>query len=198
LLQSDETALEIRQYIYQFIWPDISTHGTVDVQHSCIAVHFPEKTLTTHKTTHTPMVPTRVLTINQHVLFNSEWLPIYNIADFYKCQAMLQRLYYEYLTFYACFPNHQFIGHFNPMFDEQRTMLKNATFSLECNEGYYHTSIDLHIKNNFPPMDMAHFLHVELYIGSSLIFSSKRDLNQIDDITFGHLLDFILQKITKL
>jgi hypothetical protein len=162
-----------------------------------VVVHFPEKTLTSHKAINMPTVPTNALTINQHVLFHSDWLPIYNITDFFKCQDMLQRMYLEYSKFFTYWPGTQTTGLYDKMFDELRTDLKNTAFSLMCNEGYYYTNIVLTTDTNFPPTDMNPFFHVEIHIGSSLIFSSKRDLGHLDQNTFDYVLDFILQKITK-
>lgn len=195
----DGTLSEMRQYIYRFFWPESSpTHGSVDVHNSGVTVHFPEKPPTSDgDTAKMSPVHTSVLTINHRVLFDTNWLPIDPPAHFFKCRAMLRRMYAEYLTFYADFPMTQSTKTEFPLADLQRTVLKNMSFSLEHCKEYYCTRINVLINKNGPSIDTTQFPHIEIYVGPSLKFSSKRDLNHIDTATFSYVLDFILQKLTE-
>ena len=196
---ANNTTVKTCQYVYQFFWPDISAQGFVNVQKSGVAVHFPEKSLSTHdETARVSRAHTTVLTINQHVLFHTDWLPIWDIPDEIKCHDMLRRLHREYLKLYNNYPVTQLNKSDTKYVDEVRTVLNNATCSLECTEEYHRTTINLQIKKNSPSTNINNFPYVEIYFGSSLKFSSTRDLEHIDNTTFIYILDFIMQKIIKM
>lgn len=183
----------MRQYLYSFHWSDGQTQGSVDVHDHGIALHFPSRTLTAHPTVHPPMLPTCVLSINNVVLFDLHWLPIHTEADFYKCQDMLYRLYYEW---WANFPQTPSAHFMYKLYDKQRTFKKNVMVSLDLSEEYGYTYFNVHMTKTGPLFDHDLYPHVSIYCGGSLIFSSQRDLDRLDKPTLTWLLGIIVEKLS--
>ena len=135
--------------------------------------------------------------INNQQLFAYQWLPIYTLQDFYKVKDIFNRCYFEYskLTNWNHFENAYY---FSTNHNDKITSYNKQSFKLSCFENLYCTSIDIFIPITTTQNTYFSSIEVEIYIGTNLIFSNKRDFKNmlfVHDVYF--LTNFILNKLNK-
>ena len=183
------------QYVYSFDWPDLTSHGTLNITQNVIAVHFPQKPcIYPYSPTDKNNIPEVILKVSEQVLFSYAWLPIASYYDLNKCHDMLTRMAYY---FFKCDPAWQPTTSFVKYYDKQNTFQKNSDYTLNCQESYLQVLIDLKILSSHShPVRQGP--HIEIHIGSYLVFSSKRDLKGLSTSSFNDVLNYILRKIANL
>jgi hypothetical protein len=192
---SDKT-LPCRRYIYYFNSLPLFSTGSLQVYEKSLVVTFPERP-TDHLTCETQYLPYINVFVNKQQLFSFEWLPVYTKADLEKCQDILYKLFQEYLilTHFA----YNYPTSCSGPCDIFEINYQNHEFSLFSQEYSNSTTIQIDINKNSPRVvdNEVPTFHVQLYIGSYLIFCSHRDLSGLSEKNVNYVTTFILSKIAK-
>lgn len=189
--------LMVQKYTYCFDWPEVPSDGSVLVYDNLIILQFPQRVGSPSCLVDQRFLPVIELTVCQKLLFSFSWLPIFSYADLSKCQDMLRKFYYEYLTLLDSYPSQNSSGH-HKLYQEHHTFRQNFEFVLDCKESYQQTFINLNISSDLTCQSGKQESHVQIRIGDYVVFCSKRDLKGIEYENVAGVLCFILQKISQL
>ncbi|MFN5443679.1 MAG: hypothetical protein ACK48V_05570 [Crocinitomicaceae bacterium] len=149
-------------------------------------------------------IPQFNLFINKIQLLSFDWLPIYTVNDLEKIQDM----FYKFLNEYQLLENQNYpaVSHFPPIgtYNVFETYYVDQEFSLSCHETFNSTDINIKIKEstktntilnitneNSPPV------HLQIYIGSYLVFCSQRDLQNLSKENVNYIINFLFSKASK-
>ena len=184
------------KFMYYFDYPGLCESGYVETSPNKITIKFPEKKNVTLKDEFCCNQDVMMF-INNQQLFAYQWLPIYTLQDFYKVKDIFNRCYFEYskLTNWNHFENAYY---FSTNHNDKITSYNKQSFKLSCFENLYCTSIDIFIPITTTQNTYFSSIEVQIYIGTNLIFSNKRDFKNmlfVHDVYF--LTNFILNKLNK-
>ena len=184
------------RFMYYFDYPGLCESGYVETSPNKITIKFPEKKNVTLKNEFCCNQDVMMF-INNQQLFAYQWLPIYTLQDFYKVKDIFNRCYFEYskLTNWNHFENAYY---FSTNHNDKITSYNKQSFKLSCFENLYCTSIDIFIPITTTQNTYFSSIEVQIYIGTNLIFSNKRDFKNmlfVHDVYF--LTNFILNKLNK-
>ena len=184
------------RFMYYFDYPGLCESGYVETSPNKITIKFPEKKNVTLKNEFCCNQDVMMF-INNQQLFAYQWLPIYTLQDFYKMKDIFNRCYFEYskLTNWNHFENAYY---FSTNHNDKITSYNKQSFKLSCFENLYCTSIDIFIPITTTKNTYFSSIEVQIYIGTNLIFSNKRDFKNmlfVHDVYF--LTNFILNKLNK-
>ena len=184
------------RFMYYFDYPGLCESGYVETSPNKITIKFPEKKNVTLKDEFCCNQDVMMF-INNQQLFAYQWLPIYTLQDFYKVKDIFNRCYFEYskLNNWNHFENAYF---FSTNHNDKITSYNKQSFKLSCFENLYCTSIDIFIPITTTKNTYFSAIEVQIYIGTNLIFSNKRDFKNmlfVHDVYF--LTNFILNKLNK-
>ena len=184
------------RFMYYFDYPGLCESGYVETSPNKITIKFPEKKNVTLKDEFCCNQDVMMF-INNQQLFAYQWLPIYTLQDFYKVKDIFNRCYFEYskLTNWNHFENAYY---FSTNHNDKITSYNKQSFKLSCFENLYCTSIDIFIPITTTKNTYFSSIEVQIYIGTNLIFSNKRDFKNmlfVHDVYF--LTNFILNKLNK-
>ena len=184
------------RFMYYFDYPGLCESGYVETSPNKITIKFPEKKNVTLKNEFCCNQDVMMF-INNQQLFAYQWLPIYTLQDFYKVKDIFNRCYFEYskLTNWNHFENAYY---FSTNHNDKITSYNKQSFKLSCFENLYCTSIDIFIPITTTKNTYFSSIEVQIYIGTNLIFSNKRDFKNmlfVHDVYF--LTNFILNKLNK-
>ena len=184
------------RFMYYFDYPGLCESGYVETSPNKITIKFPEKKNVTLKDEFCCNQDVMMF-INNQQLFAYQWLPIYTLQDFYKVKDIFNRCYFEYskLTNWNHFENAYY---FSTNHNDKITSYNKQSFKLSCFENLYCTSIDIFIPITTTQNTYFSSIEVQIYIGTNLIFSNKRDFKNmlfVHDVYF--LTNFILNKLNK-
>ena len=184
------------RFMYYFDYPGLCESGYVETSPNKITIKFPEKKNVTLKNEFCCNQDVMMF-INNQQLFAYQWLPIYTLQDFYKVKDIFNRCYFEYskLNNWNHFENAYF---FSTNHNDKITSYNKQSFKLSCFENLYCTSIDIFIPITTTKNTYFSAIEVQIYIGTNLIFSNKRDFKNmlsVHDVYF--LTNFILNKLNK-
>jgi hypothetical protein len=194
-----DKTLPCRRYIYYFNSLPLCSSGSLQVYDKSLVVTLPERTATQDDrlSFDAQYLPYINVFVNKQQHFSFDWLPIYTKADLSKCKDMLYKLFHEYLfsTQYAL----NYPCSISGPCDLFEMNYQNQEFSLFSQEQCNSTSIQIDIHKNMSPVVNKEIptIHVQLYIGSYLIFCSHRDLWGLSDNNVNYITHFILSKISK-
>jgi hypothetical protein len=216
-LDEEEYCYVTEKFTYNFEFPNQTQPGYVHVENDKIVLLFPEPSSTyVPKYPHTQTVQ---FFLNRQVVFDYQWLPIYSLNDFYRVKDMIAKSFQEYSnkTYKNNFLAPKTICCNTKYFEEMFTICETKHFYLSCIEDVYTSSIILDLKaisklfptlnsnsnSNSNPMPFSESnlnpMHVQIFIGSNLIFSTHRDLLPFLDTSMIHFVtQFILYKLLKL
>jgi len=200
------TVFITEKFTYNFDFPNQPHYGYFEASNENIVLSFPEP----YTYTHIPKFPytqSVQLLINNKRFFNYSWLPIYTVNDFYKVKDMLAKLFETFSHKIAQQPPNQSMvvsAGQNKHFNELYTVAESPHYILNCFEDPYVSSISLDFKLDSPPPPAEMFtppltpVHVKIYIGSTLIFCTERDILPMVPVATMHFLtQFILHKLIK-
>ena len=184
------------RFMYYFDYPGLCESGYVETSPNKITIKFPEKKNVTLKNEFCCNQDVMMF-INNQQLFAYQWLPLYTLQDFYKVKDIFNRCYFEYskLTNWNHFENAYY---FSTNHNDKITSYNKQSFKLSCFENLYCTSIDIFIPITTTKNTYFSSIEVQIYIGTNLIFSNKRDFKNmlfVHDVYF--LTNFILNKLNK-
>ena len=184
------------RFMYYFDYPGLCESGYVETSPNKITIKFPEKKNVTLKDEFCCNQDVMMF-INNQQLFAYQWLPIYTLQDFYKVKDIFNRCYFEYskLTNWNHFENAYY---FSTNHNDKITSYNKQSFKLSCFENLYCTSIDIFIPITTTKNTYFSSIEVQIYIGTNLIFSNKRDFKNmlfVHDVYF--LTNFILNILNK-
>jgi hypothetical protein len=191
--EEEENQESSDKYIYHFDTPLLKESGYIQVFGKKIVVLFPEQTETNPYST-----PLKQLYVNKQLVFHTGWLPIRTPTDFLKCQDIFNRFYSEYtaLIQWNFWPP---LHGLPKLFNESSTLYTNSLYSLACIANSTTTSIELDVKAEMHENegnDSSKPVHVQLFIGPHLVFSSEKYLQKLDTESVHFILSYILYKLT--
>lgn len=192
-------SLSTEKYLYYLDCPHVSESACIEISEQKITVIFPEKKNFTN-TEQQRKLQNILLFINNQLKFSSDWLPCYTENDFLKIKDMLSKCYSEFLkqsNYDVCDYN----SYKAMYYDSLVTCLQKKSYSLNCYEDYYNTSIEISISKNEKtelPFQEVEPVIVEFFIGTNQIFCS-RDLYTVNMSAndYNYLLNCILFKLLK-
>jgi hypothetical protein len=195
-----------RKYTYYFSSHSLSTSiGYLTVFDKKIIAYFSERTQNNNFVyLDVKCIPQFNLFINKIQLFSFDWLPIYTVNDLEKVQDM----FYKFLNEYQLLENQNYpaVSHFPPIgtYNVFETYYADQEFSLCCNEAFNLTDINIRIKDNTKSdlkvnnkNDNETPVHLQIYIGSYLVFCSQRDLKNLSNENVNYINNFLLSKASK-
>ena len=187
------------KYIYHFDAPDIKEYGYVHIKNNQIVIYFPEMNpKSVIGGGHEQFRRTLQLYLNRTLIFDSQWLPVYSVQDWYRIMDMLYKGYQEYL---------KNVIHINSSSHESKeqhhelvTVYNTNFFDLHCVENFQNTIIklDTYLCYSEPkPDEHILYCHTQIYLGINLMFCSQSTFKHFDAYTINFIVAFILSKFIK-
>ena len=109
---------------------------------------------------------------------------------------MLSKSYFEFLKLlqWTDYDPTDFTKHYTELI----TIHTGETYTLNCFENSYNTTIELDIKKIPAQVIQERPINFQIYIGSNLIFCLERDLKALNNIEVYFVATVLLQKFLKL
>ena len=186
-----------KKFLYHFDFPSVKESGYVELIPSKITLLFPDKHNLPENSKEIYSNSQNVtLFVNNQAKFSYQWLPIYTFQDFARMKDMLSKSYFEFLNLlqWTDYDPTDFTKHYTELI----TIHTGETYTLNCFENSYNTTIELDIKKIPAQVIQERPINFQIYIGSNLIFCLERDLKTLNNIEVYFVATFLLQKLLKL
>jgi hypothetical protein len=131
------------------------------------------------------------LYLNNNLVLSTKWLPYFSEYDFYRIHDMFQKCLYSFERHYIPYVPSPY-----RLYNKLVTQLFVNNFIIYTLEEQGNTSIQITNEKSsllltFPPIEVF-----KIYIGSSLVFCSERDLSGLNREDTLYIIGYILSKFT--
>jgi len=199
-LESISTTLPISQttehYTYQF---DADPRlGLLTISENFIVISFPKILNDTSLASidyFQANQKTLQMSVNDHVCFDTRWIPIFTQQDWYKCCDMFFRGYQSYVKkMHLPFWDTSITDY--SVYHQKQTVVTTESVTITCTENFLNTLIKVDVTPSYEEIaDNPTSMHFQLYFDNELFLCTKTLFQNISPSIIQTVLSFLLSKL---